>query len=79
MTRSLIALTFVAGLGLAGCQSAITGDLAGCAAALLAAGSTSPAELFRVAASTPACQGLAADVLQRLIPTVAAHQKSRGM
>ncbi len=76
---SLTVCALAGSLSVAACGTTPGDDLAVCAEALLAAGSSDPAVLLRTAVATPACQRLASDVLQRLIGTTAAHQRSRGI
>lgn len=55
--------------GLAACSatpSTTAGDAAACAADLVAAGVINPGSILTTAASAPACQGLAADLLAQL-------------
>jgi hypothetical protein len=70
-------------LGLIGCggvtQGPIAGDATACAAALFAAGVANPAALAIAAATTPACQNLAQEVLQAVIADVSKKQYARGV
>lgn len=54
-------------------------DAVACATALLAVNSSNPVVLASTAASTPACVGLASDVIQAIVSRVSAQQRARGV
>ncbi len=75
-------ITASAMLGLASCSGLTPvppGDIAGCTAALLAAGTISPAVLLATAATSPACLALGADVINAIVQDVTAKQMARGI
>lgn len=70
-------------LALAACAGGqnvqVSSNLVACGEALLAGASSDPVRLLAVAASSPACQGLASDVIQQLVQQVSVKQRSRGI
>ncbi len=62
-----------------GCALVPPGDIAGCTAALFAAGTISPTVLLATAAISPACLALGADVINAIVQDVTAKQMARGM
>lgn len=69
MRRAVLPAVVILGIGLGACANTPTstaGDAAACAADLVAAGIVNPSSILATAASAPACQGLAADLLAQL-------------
>lgn len=66
-------------LATAGCASVPADNITACTNALLSANTSNPATLLAVAASTPACQALAQDIIQSIISKVGAQQRARGL
>lgn len=70
MTKTYLApLGFGVALALGACSATPTStatDAAACAADLVASGIVNPGSILATAASAPACQGLAADLLAQL-------------
>lgn len=76
------AIALAAGISLSGCSAitpSVVGDASACASALFSMGTIDPAAMALAALSSPACQGLATDVIQGIVTQTQQKQLARGL